>query len=96
MAEDYSSPGDLIVGTDSHTCTSGGLGAFATGMGRDRYRGRDEVKENMAARTGVVESCRPWNFTERSLRKDLILKTLSLLGTDGATYKSIEFEGLCN
>jgi 3-isopropylmalate/(R)-2-methylmalate dehydratase large subunit len=86
-------PGQLIVGADSHTCTYGALGAFSTGIG----------STDMAAVfvTGelwfkVPEALKIY-LTEKLHRyvtaKDLILKVIGDIGSDGATYKGLEFSG---
>jgi len=86
-------PGDVVVGADSHTCTYGALGAFATGMGST------DVAAAMA--TGYV-----WIKVPPSIKliyhgslgkwvggKDLILYTIGNIGVDGALYSSMEFTG---
>lgn len=93
MVENFVWPGDVIIGTDSHTCTYGGLGAFATGAGST------DVAAAMA--TGKI-----WLKIPESIRielrgalpdhvhpKDIILKIIGELGADGATYMALEFTG---
>lgn len=86
-------PGDVVIGADSHTCTYGALGAFATGMGST------DIASAMA--TGDIWMKVPPTIKlvyHGSLRKwvggkDLILYTIGDIGVDGALYSAIEFTG---
>ncbi len=86
-------PGDVVIGADSHTCTYGAVGAFATGMGST------DIAAAMA--TGDI-----WMKVPPTIRfvyhgrlgkwvggKDLILYTIGDIGVDGALYSAMEFTG---
>lgn len=86
-------PGTVIVGSDSHTCTNGALGAFATGIG--------STDMAMVFATGQlwfkVPETNRFNITgklqENVTSKDVILNIISQVGQDGSTYKSCEYAG---
>ncbi len=86
-------PGDLIIGADSHTCTYGALGAFATGVGSTdlaaaMITGEAWFKVPESIRFEYLGACPPW-----VTGKDLILHTIGDIGVDGARYMAMEFVG---
>ncbi len=86
-------PGDLVVGADSHTCTYGALGAFATGTGSTdlaaaMMTGELWFKVPETMKFVYHGKLRPWVGG-----KDLILHTIGRIGVDGALYRAMEFTG---
>ena len=86
-------PGDLVVGADSHTCTYGALGAFATGVGSTDLAAAMMTGELWFKVPETIKFVyhgkrRPW-----VTGKDLILHTIGRIGVDGALYRAMEFTG---
>ncbi|MFH1355169.1 MAG: 3-isopropylmalate dehydratase large subunit [Candidatus Omnitrophota bacterium] len=87
------SPGDLVIGADSHTCTYGALGSYATGVGstdlaRAFIDGRCWFKVPATIKFIYRGKCNKWVGG-----KDLILFTIGKIGVDGALYKVMQFSG---
>ncbi len=86
-------PGDAIIGADSHTCTYGALGAFATGVGSTDLAyamatGKTWFRVPEAIRIDLLGQLRPG-----VTGKDVILHLIGKIGVDGALYQSLEFTG---
>lgn len=93
LVEDFASPGDIVIGADSHTCTSGALAAFATGMGSTDIA----IGFALAKTWLMVPQTVKVNFNEIPpegvYSKDLIIYLIGKITAEGATYKSLEFNG---
>ena len=91
--EGFNRPGDILIGTDSHTCTSGAFGLFSTGVGN--------TDAALIMGTGkiwlrVPETMRfvfEGNLPPYLMAKDLILQIIGDIGCDGATYRAMDFDG---
>lgn len=86
-------PGDIVVGADSHTCTYGGLGAFATGLGSTDVAAAMVLGETWFKVPPAIKVVFTGELGPYVCGKDLILKLIGEIGVDGARYKSIEFFG---
>jgi len=91
--EGHNRPGEVLFGTDSHTCTSGAFGMFSTGIGNTDAAfilgtGKLWVK--------VPESMQfefTGKFPDYIMAKDVILQVIGDIGVDGATYRTMEWTG---
>ena len=93
MMENHVKPGEVIVGGDSHTCTYGAIGAFATGIGSTEVAsvfltGKLWFKVPKAINIVVEGKLKP-----PIAPKDLILYTIGQFRADGATYMGVKFSG---
>lgn len=86
-------PGDAIIGADSHTCTHGALGAFATGVGSTDMAAGMATGYAWFKVPSAIKVVIKGNMRKYVSGKDVILSLIGTLGVDGARYMSLEFTG---
>ena len=93
VAEQWATPGQIVVGADSHTCSAGALAALGTGMGSTDVGvamalGKTWLRVPETIRVDMHGRC-----PDRVYAKDVILYLIGQLGADGAIYRALEFGG---
>ncbi|MBN1863024.1 MAG: 3-isopropylmalate dehydratase large subunit [Dehalococcoidales bacterium] len=86
-------PGDVVIGADSHTCTYGALGAFATGVGSTDVAAAMATGDIWMKVPPAIKLVYHGSLGEWVMGKDLILHTIGDIGVDGALYSAMEFCG---
>ena len=86
-------PGDLVIGADSHTCTYGALGAFATGVGSTDLAAAMLTGELWFKVPSSIKFVVYGKMPKWVSGKDLILNIIGRIGVDGALYQAMEFTG---
>ncbi len=86
-------PADVVIGADSHTCTYGALGAFATGMGSTDIAAAMATGEIWMKVPQTIKFVYHGRLQKWVGGKDLILHTIGDIGVDGARYAAMQFEG---
>ena len=86
-------PGEVIIGADSHTCTYGAVGAFATGVGGTDLGASMATGDTWFKVPSTIKVELTGAMPEWVSGKDVILTLIGLIGVDGARYQALEFTG---
>ncbi|MBU0504302.1 MAG: 3-isopropylmalate dehydratase large subunit [Candidatus Omnitrophota bacterium] len=89
----YILPGDLVLGADSHTCTYGAIGVFATGVGSTDLAVALATGKNWFKVPETIKIIVQGKQPKGIFAKDIILYIIGGIGANGATYKAVEFSG---
>ena len=86
-------PGEVIIGADSHTCTYGAIGAFATGVGGTDLGASMATGDTWFKVPSTIKVELTGSLPEWVSGKDVILTLIGRIGVDGARYQALEFTG---
>lgn len=93
VEEGHVLPGTLVLGTDSHTCMGGALGAFASGVGSTEMLGILVTGKTWLRVPETMKVTWSGKLADGVMAKDVSLRTIGAIGHAGATYKTVEYHG---